>query len=124
MKRMIAAAILLIFVATVYITGFFYIKNTCEKAENLLTKCNQAFEEDKEAQKQVKNLENLWDKSEKVLSVFSNHKLIDEIELAIYALKTHTQKREEAMFYEYSSKIKTMLHQMMEDTMPSIHSIF
>ena len=74
--------------------------------------------------KKVEELEKFWGEKEKLLSVFANHSEIDEIELAIYSLKVYSETSDNEIFYEYSGTVKTLLHQLLEDTIPSVHSIF
>ena len=123
MRRLIAVAVLLIFVVSAYLIGFFNIKSVYKQTNVLVDECVTAFEEDEDVNKKIEKLENFWDKKEKLLSVFSNHALIDEIELAIYSLGIHSKTGDSVMFYEYSGKVKTLLHQLNEDTVPSVHSI-
>ena len=123
MRRLIAVAVLLIFVVSAYLIGFFNIKSVYKQTNVLVDECVTAFEEDEDVNKKIEKLENFWDKKEKLLSVFSNHALKDEIELAIYSLGIHSKTGDSVMFYEYSGKVKTLLHQLKEDTVPSVHSI-
>ena len=123
MKRLIAAAILLVFVVSVYLIGTNNVKRVYTKAEVLLSECDNTFANKENASKNVKELEDYWGKSEKLLSVFSNHSRIDEIELAIHLLNVHSKTKDATMYYEYSGRVKTLLHQLKEDTVPSVHSI-
>ena len=43
MKRIIAAFILLIFVSAAYFGGYFFVKNTCKTANEILEECSFAF---------------------------------------------------------------------------------
>lgn len=124
MKRLVAAAVLLLFVVTVYIWGYIYIDNACEQADTYLQKCLKVYEADKDATAEAEKLENYWSKKEKGLSFFANHGKIDEIELAISSLKTYSKTKDNEIFYEYSGTVKTLIHQLMEDTKPTAHSIF
>ena len=124
MKRLIAAACLLLFISTAYLTGFFYIKNTCDEASDLLDRCITAYENEENGENQAEKLEKFWAKREKTLSFFSNHNEIDEIELTISSLKVYSNSDNKDLFSEYSRKLKTLLHQLKEDTIPNVHSIF
>ncbi len=123
MKRLIPAAILLVFVVASYLTGYFYTIKTCEAANEILSECIDIYESDKNAYKSAKELENYWDEKEGVLSIFTNHADIDEIELAISSLVVYSNSPDNKIFYEYSSTVKTLLHQLVEDSKPSMHSI-
>ncbi len=124
MKRIIAAAILFVFVVSVYFFGTSYIKSTCKKANVLLTKCTEIYKSDKDATEASKELSEFWTEKEPYLSIFANHTQIDEIELAISSLQNYATSKDNTIFYEYSGTVKTLLHQMLEDITPSFHSIF
>ena len=124
MKRLIAAGVLLLFVISAYIFGFLYIDNVCTNANAYLKKCVSVYKSDQNATNEAEKLEKYWSKKEKGLSFFANHADIDEIELAISSLKTYSGTTNNEIFYEYSGTVKTLLHQLMEDTTPNIHSIF
>lgn len=123
MKRLIAALILLVFVLTAYFTGYFYISNTCKQANELLEECTAAYNNGKDASEPTEKLDKFWSEKEKPLSVFVNHAAIDEIELAIASLLIYSSTAEDELFFEHSQNIKTLLHQLMEDTVPGVHSI-
>lgn len=124
MKRLIAAGILAVFLLTTYLIGFFSIKNVCDDANSLLKDCINAYNLEKNAEEKAKNLEDFWSEKEKILSFFANHSEIDEIELAIGTLRVYSRTNENEIFSEYCGTVKTLLHQLMEDTVPNIHSIF
>lgn len=124
MKRLIAAGVLLIFLTTAYFTGYFYISKTCEEANKLLTECVLAYENNDNAEEKTKKMEEFWSKKEKTLSIFTNHSSIDNIELSIHSLLIYSSSSQKDLFREYSGRVKTQLHQLMEDTVPGAHSIF
>ncbi len=123
MKRLIPAAILLIFVITAYITGYFYTTRTCDTASEMLNECITIYKSDKNAHNSAKELEKFWGEREGTLSVFANHADIDQIELAIGSLVVYSNSPDNKIFYEYSGTVKTLLHQLIEDSKPSMHSI-
>lgn len=123
MKRLIAAAVLTVLIIGIYLTGFFYINHTCEETKTLIEDCVSSYEKNDNTELYTQKLQNYWSGKERMLSVFTNHKVIDDIELAIESLSVHSKFPKNNMFYEYSSTLKTLLHQLMEDTVPSMHSI-
>lgn len=123
MRRLIAAAVLAVLVTVIYLTGYFYIENTCKETKNLISDCVTAYKENGDIDFHTQKLEEYWSSKEKLLSMFTNHGVIDEIELTIEALSAHGRYPENEMFYECSGKLKILLHQIMEDTTPSMHSI-
>lgn len=123
MKRLIAATILFIFVVVSYLTGYAFINSTYKTANNLLEECISVYETDNNAYNAAKNLKNFWEEKEGLLSVFANHSSIDEIELAISSMLVYSNTKDNEIFYEYSSTVKTLLHQLLEDSKPNMHSI-
>lgn len=124
MKRIIAVLILFVFITTSYFIGVAYIKSSCKQANDLLEDCTRIYNLDQDATKASKELADFWTKTEPCLSLFANHAQIDEIELAISSLQNYANSKDNAIFYEYSGTVKTLLHQMVEDNTPSLHSIF
>lgn len=124
MKRLIAAGILFLFVISAYIYGYLYIDTACDTANKYLKKCISVYDKGENAEPTAEKLEKYWASKEKGLSFFANHADIDQIELAINSLKTYSNTKNNEIFYEYSGTVHTLLHQLMEDTTPNIHSIF
>lgn len=123
MKRLIAAAILTATVIFFYIFSYFFIDKAVEKSEKLLNNCAISYETQNNAKADAQELEKYWSNIEGTLSVFANHKVIDDIELAIGSLSIYSATDQNEIFMEYWATVKTLLHQLMEDTKPSIHSI-
>ena len=123
MKRLLAAVVLFCLILSAYLSGYFYIKQTCNQANELLSDCIKEYELKNSAVESAERLENFWQKKEKLLSVFANHTEIDEIELTISTLKVYSSTDDKVHFSEYSGNVKILLHQLHEDIIPSIHSI-
>ncbi len=123
MRRLIAAAVLVVLIISIYLTGYLYINATCEETKMLVSNCVTAYEKNENIEFHTEKLEKYWSGKEKMLSVFTNHGVIDEIELTIESLGVHSKYPDNEMFYEYSSSLKMLLHQLLEDTTPSAHSI-
>ena len=51
-------------------------------------------------------------------------KHIDEIELAISTLTVYAKEKDNILFYEYADTIEILLHQIVEETKITTHSIF
>lgn len=102
----------------------FYIKSSCNEARTLLYECERAYESDKNAQRPSEELKRLWDKKENPLSLFVNHGSIDDIELAISELCVYSTSDEENDFSERVETVRTLLHQIEEDTALTVHSVF
>ena len=124
MRRLIAAGILFIFVIVSYVTGFLFIRDTCNTAKEMLESCVSDYKGGKDAKPKAEELEKYWTKKETTLSAFADHDEIDEIELAISTLKVYSSTDKGELFDEYSETVETLLHQLKEDIIPSLHSIF
>lgn len=124
MKRLIPASIIFVLVIVTYLTSLYYITDSCDKAKSLLENSVQTYARQKTAEKEAKKMEDYWNKKEKVLSVFVNHDRIDDIEKAISLLNVYAKSPDNELFYEYADTVKILLHQIMEDTKITMHSIF
>lgn len=124
MKRLIPACIIFLIVVATYLTSLYYITNSCNEAQTLLNNTVNAYSDNKTAEKEIKKMENFWSNKEKVLSVFVNHDRIDDIEKAISSLSVYAKYPNNELFYEYADTVKILLHQIMEDTKITMHSIF
>lgn len=124
MKRLIPAAILLVLVITAYITSLLFITNSCDTTKDLLETTISAYRTDKTATEEAKKVEQYWSKKEPMLSVFVNHDRIDDIETAISSLNVYAKMPDNDLFYEYADNVKILIHQIMEDTKFTMHSIF
>ncbi len=124
MKRLIPAAILFVLVITAYITSLLFITNSCDKTKDLLETTITAYSDNKTAKEEAKKVEKYWSKKEPLLSVFVNHDRIDDIETAISSLNVYAKIPDNDLFYEYADNVKILIHQIMEDTKFTMHSIF
>lgn len=124
MKRLISAGVLLIFVIAAYISGIRYINSTCAAARALISECETAYSSSSDAYTQAERFKRLWDEREGPLSFFVNHNSIDDIELKIGELLIYSRADEENDFFERTEALKTLLHQLEEDTRVTLHSIF
>ena len=124
MKRLIPASILLVIVIISYFGSFNYIKDVCDETKKQIAECETAYKKGNNAEAKVESLKKLWDEKEGTLSFFVNHGEIDEVELELSSLSVFVKEKENAMFYDHIESLKTLLHQIEEDTSLSMHSIF
>ncbi|MBE6788001.1 MAG: DUF4363 family protein [Ruminococcaceae bacterium] len=124
MKRLIIAAVLLVLVITTYLSSFFYINKCCNNAKMLLENSVVEYKKQKTAEPEALKLEKYWDEKEKTLSVFVNHDRIDDIEKAISLLNVYAKSKDNELFYEYAENVGVLIHQILEDTKVSMHSVF
>ena len=123
MKRLIAAAVLSATLLTLFVTSYLYITKTCEQTKVMLSRCSKAYESGDNAYEIAEELDTFWNKKEPLLSVFTSHSKIDDIEEAIYCLKLYSKTEEKEIFYEYHGIVNILIHQLLEDTKPGVHSI-
>lgn len=124
MKRLIIAGVLLILVVATYVTSLFYITNSCDKAKSMVEQSTKAYSQNKTAENEAKSLEDYWNKREPLLSVFVNHDRIDDIETAISLMNVYAKIPNNELFFEYADNVKILIHQIIEDTKFTMHSIF
>ena len=123
MKRLIAAAVLTLFVAAVHFGGNMYIIKVIKESNVMLDKCVSEYNEQTSPKETAYELKKYWNENEDFLSIFARHDNIDEIELAIDTLAIYAETRYSEFFYEYSGAVKSLLHQLYEDNSFSMHSI-
>jgi hypothetical protein len=124
MKRLIVAAILFVVVIATYLTSLFYITDSCDKAKSMVENSISVYTKNQTAKKEARDLENYWNKKEPLLSVFVNHDRIDDIETAISLMNVYAKIPKNELFYEYADNVKMLIHQILEDTKFTMHSIF
>ena len=123
MKRLIAAGVLTVIIAIIHFSGNIYIKNVIKECNEILDNCVSEYKINASPQEKAKKLQEYWGKKEDLLSVFSRHDNIDEIERAIDSLAVYSKTKNSEIFYEYSGTVKTLLHQLYEDNSFNMHSI-
>lgn len=124
MKRLIVAAILFVVVIATYLTSLFYITDSCDKAKSMVENSISVYTKNQTAKNETRDLENYWNKKEPLLSVFVNHDRIDDIETAISLMNVYAKIPKNELFYEYADNVKMLIHQILEDTKFTMHSIF
>lgn len=124
MKRLIPAAILLTVVLGIYLYSLQYVTEACDDAKLSVARCENEYRNGGNPEAAAAELKELWDKREGTLSLFVNHGEIDDFEYELAALTVFAKTDEEAMFYESIAQLRTLLHQIKEDTAFGAHSIF
>lgn len=123
MKRIFSALVLAVVLVSLLTYSIFFVKDSCKESHKLLDECTSAYMNGERDGKAAKNLEKYWSKKEKPLSVFVHHEKIDEIEKALHCLVIYSKTDEQEIFKEYSATVEILLHQLLEDTLPGVHSI-
>lgn len=125
MKRIIAAAAIAVFLIAACLTDYFYIKNSYNSFTNDIAECVNALEQNNitEARARAEKLQGEWKKREKVLAIFVNHNIIDEIDTAIIQLIPYLDSKNYGLCVAQCAVIKLKLTQMREDSTANLHSI-
>lgn len=124
MKRVIIAAVLLAVCVISYFVSELYIDSVANKTRELLSECVSAYESGGDAGEKAEKLKKYWSDNENGLSFFVNHNMIDDVELTIEVLAEYSKTNEKEIFKEYSKTVEILIHQLLEDTSATIHSIF
>ena len=124
MRRLIPAAIMLISVILIYSFSYFYINDVCDNTKQMLKECEIAYETQNNCQAAAKEIKSYWEQKEKKLSFIVNHGLIDDIELTVSAINLYSSTKDNIIFYEYSDRLRTLIHQLTEETNFSTVNIF
>ena len=124
MKRIIPAIIITLVILAAFLGSNFYINYICDTTYSKVEKSIEEYEKNGTAEINSQKLKKYWNKKEKILSFFVNHELIDKIELAISNLNLHSKFKDNYMFYDACDTVKILLHQIIEDTKLTTHSVF
>ncbi len=124
MKRIVVAIIILFSIIGFYISSNVYINKICKTAIDGIEKCIVEYEAHGTAKADSAWLKNYWAEKEKMLSFFVNHDLIDKVELAVENVAVQSKFKENYIFYDACNSAKILLHQIIEDTKISAHSVF
>ncbi len=123
MKRLIPALIILTVIIVTFIGSYVFVNSICKQARNLIDECIDEYKEKGVTETKAENFKKYWDKQEKILSIFVNHQIIDEIEISVAELSYHSKFKDNHMFFDAAIKIKTLIHQIEEDTKITAHSL-
>lgn len=124
MKRIIPATIILLIIFLGYIGSYIYVNNICNTVNQKIENCIKEYEEIGNAKNDAFKLKKYWDKKEKILSFFVNHNMIDEVEMTISKINLYSEFENNYIFYDSCNTAQTLLHQIIEDTKISAHSVF
>ena len=126
MKRLIYALIILLFITTVSILGGIMICQYCEKSKEELIFCASLCEEEKwqEAENQSSKIIYAWEKREKLMAVFIDHKLLDNITDSVSTLPVYAKTRNKNDYYAQCSKITTTLNRIKATQTISVENFY
>lgn len=111
MKRLILAAVLLLLIVTVCFLGGFTVLRTVKDFKNEIENCEQFYIEGNlsAAKKSAEDFKKQWHKSEKIISVFTNHRPLDDISILAATLCEAANENNDFEFFSAIEGIKTKL---------------
>lgn len=114
MKRLIAAALLLLFIIGANVAGFKITDKYFEEMENRLSACENEYRNGnkKSAAEMAADLEDFWHESEKVLIIFLNRYSVDEIAETANRLRSFAKSGDDTMFYCEAAVCRYLLEDM------------
>lgn len=116
MKRLIPAAIILIFTVSLCVCAHMHVERTCNKTlEDIENYYNQSISAD--------TLEQNWAHHKEQLSLFVNHSFLDKLSIYIGQL-TISQNTKNEKFYTTYKNIQTVLSMIKEEQQLSTHSFY
>jgi hypothetical protein len=126
MKRLGVSLVILALIAAICIVGIIFIQIRYEEVDKLLVQCEDFMEQDdwKSAARCANTAEKVWMKSEKGLSVFINHDLIDEVGLCIASISPYATPDTKQDFFAACKTAKTALLHMKNDQIISFETLF
>lgn len=126
MKRLIYALIILLFITTVSILGGIMICQYCEKSKEELMFCASLCEGENWEEAENKSFEIIedWEKREKLMAVFIDHKLLDNITDSVSTLPVYAKTRNRNDYYAQCSKITTTLNRIKATQTISVENFY
>lgn len=111
MKRLIAAAALLVIITIICITGNITVSRVCRDVSELAKEGEQACTEQDwgKALTQSQRLSAYWESRKRLMSFFVNHGDIEEISLRTKALTALAQEQDPSAFREKTQEILHLL---------------
>lgn len=125
MKRLIAAAVLIILIAVSCVTNTLYIKKSYNELKADIDEIKTAFAvSNTSAAQKAERFEEKWVEKEAVLSLFANHEIVDEIGVSVSKLPIYARFNSGDMFLSECRSIELELLHMLKDTQITTHSVF
>ena len=114
MKRLIAAALLFVFLVSVCVTGRLAVGTICDNAEELLKQSLKSSNEGNwdEAKKTAERISDYLNERHVLLSAFSNSGEIDELMLCCELLLEAAQKQDQQEFSRHRRTAKHLLYKL------------
>ena len=126
MKRLLAAAIMLIVIITLCISSNLYVTHACQDtAKAVQNYYEQIFDaENADKNKLSKELEALWHNKKERLELFVNHGFLDEISICISQLPIYAKTGDKNRALIICENIKELCEQIEEEQKFAAHSFY
>ena len=126
MKRLIAACILLLFIIVIGCVGSFTVLNTVKNYKNKIEDCEKLYSngDTKNAQKTADNFKKEWYETTKRISLFTNHRTLDDISILSGTLAEAAKEKNDFDFYSAAESIKTELNLIYKEQSFNIESLY
>ncbi len=126
MKRLIPAVLMLIFIIGVAFFGRITAKSTFSEIDRVLEECGESIFKD-EAEKALlsaEKIEKIWLGKRRLICLFANRRLTDELEKSISYLNLYLKdENTRDALYEYQT-IKATTNNLVSDQTLSVESFF
>ncbi len=125
MKRLFASLVIILMLSGLSYLGNVLTKSQYEKINDCLTLSEDYIKKEdyNNAQQMAKEAEEKWLKSEKMLSVFINHQLLEEVGLKLSVIKPLCRKETMADCTAAIKEAKTALIHMKNGQIPSFETV-
>ncbi|MBO5726634.1 MAG: DUF4363 family protein [Clostridia bacterium] len=126
MKRLIAAAILIIGLTALCISGIFVVSNAYENFYRDIKECQTEIKnENYDAARTLSEASaKRWRQKRGILSIFINHGTVEQIDESITQLTSFANKENTAHFMAECEILKLNLLEMKEYCSVSLHTLF
>ena len=125
MKRLIASLVIIIILGGVCYLGNSVTQKTYNEIFSMVEKSEKYMQDEDEtlAKTAALKAEQLWIKSEKYLSAFINHELLDEVGLKLSQLEPFASVDTKEEFFASVNSVKTALIHMRSGQIPSVETV-
>lgn len=126
MKRLVPATILLIFIIIICAASNYTICKSIKIAKGEIEKCEQLYKGEKfeDAKDCAKKFKDNWIKSNRLISVYSNHCPLDDITKLSGILPVAIDKKNDFEFASSISQLKTAFDIIYEEQSFTLQSLY
>lgn len=126
MRRLIAAAVLLLLLAGIIIGGRVLTEKSTKAFGEKISLCEAEYKNGnkKTAALKAAEIKVDWDKAHHYLVAVITRDAVDEITLSISKIESYAAWEEDSLFFCECQALKTILHHILEDEHLSISTIF